>query len=281
MEVGKEKHKLEMKANNLTLSINAGCTKNCPYCVSNMTFYPKANDILFQRNINKALEMARLASVSSVLISSKGEPLRNLQALFFCCEIFKDFPLEIQTNGELLYGMGLIDKLYELGVNTIAISVDNAKTMQDFAPIYKSINNAGMNVRITIVLSDLWNISGGYNFLADCNMLGIKQVTLRKLTIPTTVETTGASLETIDWIDTHCKNQHTNFLNELKTYEIPKNLIRTLPFGPSVYDMEGLAVTTLPYCVQESNNTEDIRSLIYHQDGHMYTSWDKNASILF
>ena len=45
--------------------------------------------------------------------------------------------------------------------------------------------------------------------------------------------------------------------------------------------MKTILVTIIDYCIQEYNNTEDIRSLIYHQDGYMYTSWDKPASILF
>jgi hypothetical protein len=270
-----------MKANNLTISINAKCPKNCPYCISKMTFCPYPNDILFQRNIEKAVMMASLASVNSVLISSKGEPLRNLEAVFFCCEMFKNFPLEIQTNGEGLYGMGVIPKLYEYGVNTIAISIDNVKMFHELEPIYKSISTMGMNVRVTIVLSDMWEMINGFEFLNNCNLLGIDQVTLRKLTIPLTVNSTDESLKTIEWIRANTKKKHTEFLSHLASYETPENLIRILPFGPAVYDMDGIAVTTIPYCIQESNNTEDIRSLIYHQDGHLYTSWDKDASILF
>lgn len=270
-----------MKANNLTICINAGCPKNCPYCVANMTFYPEPNQALFQRNMSKALQLAAMASVSSVLITSKGETLRNLDDLRFCSEFFKDFPLEIQTNGELLYGMGIVNLLSELGFNTVAISVDSPKAMFDMSSIYRSINNAGMNVRLTVVLSDLWTSKEGYNFLADCNQLGIKQVTLRILTIPMNPLTTEKSVQTMKWIEANTNEQHKTFLKELHSYELQKNLVRNLPFGPNVYDMEGVAVTTIPYCVQEFNNTEDIRSLIYHQDGHMYTSWDKKASIIF
>ena len=60
-----------------------------------------------------------------------------------------------------------------------------------------------------------------------------------------------------------------------------ENLIRVLPFGAEVYDIGGIAVTWLDECVQERNNTNDIRSLIYQEDGHMYSSWDSLASILF
>jgi hypothetical protein len=246
-----------------------------------MTFYPKPDTSLFGRNIGKAVNMAQMASVSSVLISSKGEPLLNINAITFCCVMFADFPLEIQTKG-LLLTPELIMKLHNLRINTIAISVEKYGDLFDFKH-YKLCNDLGINIRITVVLSDLWSPPSGYDFLADCNQLGIKQVTFRMLSIPTKELTTAKSLKTIEWIEVHQINQEklAMFLEPLHSYEKEENLVRKLSFGPSVYEMEGVAVTTMPYCIQENNNTEDIRSLIYHQDGHMYTSWDKKASILF
>jgi len=245
-----------------------------------MTFYPQP-DVLFELNMNKAVNMARMASVSSVLISSKGEPLLNMDMVTFCCMAFKDFPLEIQTNG-LLLTPNLINKLRNIRINTIALSVDKFADLFNFKH-YKLCNDLGMNVRITVVLSDLWKPPTGYDFLADCNQLGIKQITFRMLSIPTHELLTVESEQTIKWIKEHQMDQEklAIFMEPLQQYEKPWNLVRKLSFGPSVYSMEGVAVTTMPYCIQESNNTEDIRSLIYHQDGHMYTSWDKKASILF
>jgi hypothetical protein len=270
-----------MTANNLTICIDAPCNKKCPYCISNMTFYPEPDNVLFGRNMGKAINMAQMASVSSVLISSKGEPLRNMNAITFCCTAFIDFPVEIQTNGLLLTPQRIKD-LRDLKVNTIAISIEKYGDLFNFKH-YKLCNDLGIIVRATIVLSDLWTPPSGYDFLADCNQLGIKQVTFRTLSIPLNEVTTAKSMETIDWIEKHQIRQDNlaMFLEPLRSYEKEQNLVRKLSFGPSVYSMEGVAVTTMPYCIQESNNTEDIRSLIYHQDGHMYTSWDKRASILF
>lgn len=270
-----------MTANNLTICVNAPCDKNCPYCISNMTFYPKPDNILFGRNMGKAINMAQMASVSSVLISSKGEPLLNMNAVTFCCTAFIDFPLEIQTNGTKL-NPEWIKRLHDLKINTIAISMEKYGDLFDFKH-YKLCDELGINIRATIVLSDLWSPPSGYDFLADCNQLGIKQVTFRVLSIPVNELTTAKSQKTVEWIEEHQINKEklAMFLEPLHSYETDKNLVRKLSFGPSVYSMEGVAVTVMPYCIQESNNTEDIRSLIYHQDGHMYTSWDKRASIIF
>jgi hypothetical protein len=269
-----------MKANNLTICIDAPCNKKCPYCVSKMTFYPEPNENLFCGNMQIAVKMANLASVSSVLITSKGEPLNDLSTVENICKIFYNFPLELQTNGLKLKHLP-IEVLEGWGINTIAFSIDKYQDMFSFKEQFDDCKKRGINVRITVVLSDLWTPPDGYNFLADCTQLGIKQVTLRKMTVPSLILITEESIKTAEWIKEHSKEKHEMFLGPLYCYELPENLVRQLPFGPSVYDMEGIAVTTIDYCIQESNNTEDIRSLIYHQDGHMYTSWDKKASILF
>lgn len=57
--------------------------------------------------------------------------------------------------------------------------------------------------------------------------------------------------------------------------------IRSLPHGAQVYDLDNLSVTYFNYCVQDSNKNDDIRSLIFQEDGHLYTSWNSKASRLF
>jgi len=265
-----------MKANNLTICIDAKCTKDCPYCISKMTWAPKANDKLFYRNLNKAVKLAELASVNSVLITSKGEPLNNLATINYCSRWFREFPLELQTNGTLL-DESIIDNLYDHGINTIAISIDTKEDINKFEDIYYHCNELEINIRLTIVLTNLWTLDAD-TLLKYCKFYGIKQITFRIATIPSN----SLSKETSSWIYTSVNHEKiSSFLNYFHRNNEPKNLVRSLPFGVNVYDCAGIAVTTMSYCIQESNNSEDIRSLIYHQDGHLYTSWDKPSSILF
>lgn len=270
-----------MKANNLTISINAPCRKNCPYCVSHMTFFPKPNDDLFQRNLEKATNLAHIYGVNSVLITSKGEPLQRLEYVKNIAECFKTFPLEIQTNGEMLIGMGVLDLLYYSGVNTIAISVDSMEVIKTFEPVYSMITGYGFNLRLTIIISDLWKEKDIRTVLDYCVLNRIKQLTFRLVTIPEIYRTDERSEAIVKWIEENTKRSQKEFFESINTFVNSENLIRELSFGPKVYSAMGVAITIIPYCIQESNNTEDIRSLIYHQDGHMYTSWDKPASILF
>jgi len=269
-----------MRANNLTVCIDAGCKKNCPYCISEMTWFPKPDQKLFYANMNKALRVSEIAGISSVLLTSKGEPLENLSVVDYCLRKFHLFPTEIQTNGLNLLPE-TINLLGDDRLNTIAISIDNLRDIYRFKDVYKHCNAIGINVRLTIILSNLWKKTDGAEFLVECYNLGIKQLTFRKLSIPYKVTETLKCTDTIRWINNNNTNKHEEFLSAFKAYEKPENLIRNLPFGASVYSMGGIAVTTFPYCIQEFNNTEDIRSLIYHQDGHMYTSWSTPASILF
>lgn len=272
---------LNMKANNLTICIDAECARDCPYCVSKMTWSPKPNYTLFCTNILKALKMAELASVSSVLLTSKGEPLNSIYLVSYCLHKFKDFPLEIQTNG-LLLTKNLIADFRSQGLNTLAISIDKYEDVAKFTDIYEYCSVLGINIRLTIVLSNLWTKKDGLEFLVECKQLGVKQITFRHVTIPDKVQETEACTKVISWIKKNVSEEaHKEFLDYFYRQQETKNLIRKLAFGASVYSMGGVSVTIFPYCIQESNSIEDIRSLIYHQDGHMYTSWDKPSSLLF
>jgi len=264
-----------MKANNLTICIDAICGKNCPYCISKMTWNPTPNEVLFTRNLPKALEMARLASVSSVLITSKGEPLNNLNKVQECAKYFRTFPLEIQTNG-LLSCACTVKSLYLHGFNTLAISIDKYKAIDTLADIYNEANKFGMNIRLTIVLTDMWNVDPN-DFFVKIKNYGIKQITFRKATIPSN----SLDITTSNWIQNNTTKDHSYFLDYFRRDFTPKHLVRELAFGSSVYDLGGISFSIIDYCIQEHNNTEDIRSLIYHQDGHLYTSWDKQGSIIF
>jgi molybdenum cofactor biosynthesis enzyme MoaA len=247
-----------------------------------MTFHPKANDDLFQRNLEKAVNMAHIYGVNSVLITSKGEPLLRLEYVKNVAECFKAFPLEIQTNGDMLIGMGVLDMLYYSGVNTIAISVDSMAGIKTLEPVYSMIVGNGFNLRLTIVISDLWEEKDIRPVLDYCVLNGIRQLTFRLVTIPEIYKTDERSQATIKWIEENTKRSQKEFFDSIDPFINDDNsLIRELPFGPKVYSAMSVAITIMPYCIQENNNTQDIRSLIYHQDGHMYTSWDKPASILF
>jgi hypothetical protein len=86
----------------------------------------------------------------------------------------------------------------------------------------------------------------------------------------------------INWINTNAPSEIYEGIQKQFTLEvILKKPIRVLPFGMPIYSYKDLSVAFSDYCIQDTHNPDDIRSLIYHQDGHLYTSWADKGSILF
>ncbi len=46
-----------------------------------------------------------------------------------------------------------------------------------------------------------------------------------------------------------------------------------LPYGAMLYMYDDISVTYFNYCIQDNHNENDVRSLIFHEDGHLSTSW--------
>lgn len=274
-----------MKANNLTVSINTPeCAKNCFFCISKMTGEVTYDQELFWKNLPKARRLAQSSGVINVLITGKGEPLDNLDDLFEVISFFHEshFSVELQTNGiKLVNQPELVYLLQNEGLNVLAISVVDPYDLSWIRVALLQAEQLGLVTRVTIVLNDSWGNTSFDDILEYCKTNKVSQLTVRIPTIPAKCVDTEESKEVQEWI----VNQNPEIQNSILTQMYAKtqnsDLIRILPFGPSVYDVQDIAVTTMFHCIQESNDHEDIRSLIYQADGHLYTAWDKKSSILF
>jgi len=278
-----------MKANDLTISIpiDKKCDKDCPYCISKMTGYVKSNADLFWRNINKIKTIARASSVTSVLITGKSEPFLNTDAISKIGDIFKDYPLEIQTNGIRLNkeisktSMARAIEKY----NIIALSIDNFETFDKYSMLISILNDNGFVVRATFNVTDKIRGYACSDMIVKAQEYGIRQLSFRNIDCPRRITDTNEAKKSMEWIIKHkCQEQYDRIINEFN--DIKRNMpfcdaVRHLPFGATVWDIDRLAVTTFDRCIQSENNNDDIRSLIYKENGHCYTSWDSNASILF
>ncbi len=61
--------------------------------------------------------------------------------------------------------------------------------------------------------------------------------------------------------------------NELKP-------LRQLITGENLYEWEGISFTHSDHCIQErSNGEDDIRSLVFLEDGHVYTGWNVKSPL--
>jgi len=284
-----------MKAQTLAISVpNLGCNKNCPYCISKMTGYMKHNFDIMMHNLPKVKRYAELAQVSNVIFTSKGEIFNSVESsnmMHSLMETLKDFPIEVQTNGEIFLDdvdpMYRLRGLYEQGVNVVAISIDNVTDIKKYQKVISSMKDE-LIFRATI---NLTSILGSFKQPVFCELIemlkqsGFKQVSFREITVPNfgMVDTLEAN-KTFEWISKHTISDP--YVNQIKAeldYVIKNyaRLIRTLPYGAKLYDYEDVAITYFDYCIQDSANEDDIRSLIFQEDGHLYTSWNSKASIIF
>jgi len=270
-----------MKANNLSISIpNYGCDKNCPYCVSKMTGYIKKDNKNFYRNLKKVVSFAKTASVTSVSFTSKGEILfskNSIDALIeLAGEYFKHFPLEIQTNATFLTPE-IVETLYICGINTIAMSIDDYNQISKLKEIFEEINNFGMTTRLTVnLVPNTYEDLTPKDYFLACRHYEIQQLSFRNITVPNQrIADTKIAKETVEWINENIdKGVVNNFIEKLNTYVHAEGFfIRQLPFGAQLYNVNGIDTTYFDYCIQDGVGNEEIRSLVYYEDGHLTTGW--------
>lgn len=281
-----------MEAQNLTISVpppheGPVCDKNCPYCISTMTGFTQPDASTFYRNIDKAKTLAKAANVSNVLLTGKGEPLLNFETTCYILGRFIEFPLEIQTNGLWLSKhRDHVGVLKGAGLDIIAISIDHLNQLDDMKDLIKTIHKLNMTCRICLNLTDRIPVELGFRSVFDTiKTLDIHQLLIRNVMTPQTVNyDTERAVKAVKWIAEHVdpKVYRKLYIDFEDMISQEGSLIRELPHGAEVWHLQGIDVCFSDYCLQESNNTKDIRSLIFLEDGHMYTSWDKvPASRLF
>lgn len=266
-----------MKANNLSVSIpNKGCNKNCKYCVSKMTGYGKTDYPNFLRKLSKAKKFADICNVTSVSITGKGEPLLDYNEISKVANVFKDFPLEVQTNGLLFKkDLTLVSYLREIGIDVIAFSIDSFEEMLDFQIVFDAISHLGMTVRLTVNLVPETYEKTPLDYINLCRIFGITQLSFRKISIPTHRINTQESNKAAKYIKENIDEKKVEkFLAQYKALiEYKATPIRELPYGASLKLINNVMVTYFDYCIQDNSKEDDIRSLIYHEDGHLSTSW--------
>lgn len=278
-----------MKAQNLTISVPYnGCDKNCPYCVSRMTGYVDTNSTLINRNLTRVRKVAEAAQVSSVLLTGKGEPCMNPGWVDKFLEKFFDYPIELQTNGLILLQEAKtkeklrydrLEIMRDFGLNVLALSLDKMEDFNTFMPLFQKAHDLDLVIRVTLNITKMLPNITVQEILETCKMVWVDQLSFRQITIPNhTVD--SVDKEPVEWIRKNVSHDQYHGLIKQISNMAPR-IIRQLPYGATVYDVNGIAVTWFDYCVQDQHGIDDIRSLIFMEDGHLYTAWNSRASILF
>jgi molybdenum cofactor biosynthesis enzyme MoaA len=281
-----------LRSENLTITVpsivhneklqNPFCNKNCTYCVSVMTGFTERSGLdIMLRNIDKVKTFAERAQVTSVLLTGKGEPTLNMHDVKRLAWQFREYALELQTNGiRLSRYLDRVDELYECGFDVIAISLDSDADFKRSIPLIKKINDVGMSVRITVNVSDKLHAYGSFNAVFNyAKKYGVLQVLFRKLTSPSNSKSDKAS----QWIKDHAENgMYESIVSDMNGYIKDRGTqTRVLNTGEIVWSVDEISLVSIDYCLQEMSDGQDLRSIIFHEDGHLYTQWNDNASRLF
>ena len=290
-----------LRPSNLTIAVPYfGCNKNCEYCISRMTgnydnnYIDEKNDFLFMLNFHKVKNIADKGGVNNILVTGKGEPLIGDSFFYTKYSLweFRDYITEIQTNGRKLQDNGVIHDLIKHKTNVVAISVDDENEISQLRSEIRKLRDVGIIVRLTINLSGMLDSVHfidktifGYDvkpFLHDitkmCVTNGVNQLTFRQLSIPYGDEDT----EPAKWIYKFANPKKYNKITKQINKEVMKEgfLLRTMNHGVSIFEYLGLGVSISDYCIQEYHTEDNLRSIIYMQDGHLYTHWGRSASVL-
>ena len=273
-----------MRAQNLSVSVPYhGCNKNCPYCISKMTGRGESNFDAMMAKAYKVKNLAMMAGISSVSFTGKGEPLLGsaYDELLLLLAHFNDLPCEIQTNGKVfLEDRTILPTLSERGINVIATSIDSRDQFIEMEPVFKEIKALGMIPRITVNLVPETYKYSPIHWAQIAKDYGVMQMSFRKVDAPKRLFEDQKAYETQKWVETEIiQSIVDDFMISLKKLLVDP--IMKLPYGATLYNYDGMSITYFDYCIQDKSNGDDIRSLIFREDGYLATTWDTDASILF
>lgn len=279
---------------------SAACIAKCPFCVSCET--PNKENLkeceINWRNLKIAANLANRSNVDTVMLTSRGEPLLFPDQITSYLEHLKEFNfpfIELQTNGILLQkNQRKYDKYlkewYDLGLTTITISVvshhpeinrknyiQDGSEYIDLPSLIKYLHELKYCVRLTCVCCKniMDNSQKVDEFIKFAKENKVEQVTLR----PLNDEYRRKSAH--DWI---LKNKMTeenkkeirNFLEKKGTKLLELDRIGT------IYDVDGQNVLFSVPLTKYTRDTkpENLRNLIFFQDGHLRYEWEMEGGIL-
>lgn len=250
----------------------------------------------FETYHNK-MSFARDNGCNTLMFTGCIEPQQNMEFIKYIAktvnsQLSKPFRwMEIQTTGR-----GLDDsKLYALrsyGINTIALSLSSLNSVEndiclgiddidhiDIGDTCRRIKEYGFNLRLCL------NLTFGFeryrdrmrDLFSDCKELGANQITFRELyasgDTPQAkwVEENACSWPVVYYIQ--------KFLSDkVQTGEARE--LRVLPNGIKLIGYDGMSVAVDEDCMETKKN-EALRYLVLREDGHLYTDWTDEASLLY
>jgi hypothetical protein len=202
-----------------------------------------------------------------------------------------------------------ISILKELGVSTISLSVSNVfdsarnadlidmpEKLRFLIPsLCRIIKENGFNLRLSLNMYDHYDVVHPKEIIDACKKLGADQITFRKLYYgnDNSEQTQYVKLhrcedETIQEIKNYIQGYIEKEEDGFGPFEfeeenfVPGNgkLLYKLPFGASVYSIEGMSTVIDDDCMSKENNGS-LKYCILRENGKLYAQWDDEGSLIF
>lgn len=291
-----------MKVQSLSIVVpNNKCINNCKFCVSNMhkkDIYDnmwKPKNLywdLYEKDFLERLEYARDNGCNTLMLTGDSEPQQNWEFLktfgtlnkWALKNPFKN--IEMQTTGVLLDNDYLYFLRHHVGVTTISLSISSfsSELNADYngtkeslkvqiKELCKKIKKYKFNLRLSINLTDSFNLYIGEDFFKIIEFFQADQVTFRVL------YSTPEDLPQNKWIEDHrCKEE---VVTNLKSYIKEKGkFLEVLEFGAKRYSVNGIS-TVLDQDCMSTEAKDSLKYLILRPDCKLYSKWDDKGSLIF
>jgi molybdenum cofactor biosynthesis enzyme MoaA len=291
-----------------TMSVVVGgkaCNAQCPFCVSKMTgedFGIADGEVTVGRNFEKACRLAEIGGVTTILLTSKGEPTLypNQIGIFLDRLDHWHFPfVELQTNGIQLYlerdGLDANHRLqtwHKSGLTTIIISVvhyDAAKNREIFTPdreqyidlplLIGKLHSIGFMVRLNVTMMSGYidNEKKIDDFIKYSLANDVEQISIRPMRVPDKSEN-----ETIhEWAKQ--KALTNSWIGRIRKHfatEYADRKLMSLAHGAEVFDIYGVSVCFTDCLTREPEQRNELRQIIYYPDGRVAYDWALKGAIL-
>ncbi len=296
-----------MKIQTLSLlTSNTSCNAGCPFCVAKMTPFNNVGktQVVDMKNFDTACKFAKSSGVSTVIITSKGEPTLNPEEItHYLDKLVKyDFPfIELQTNGIELYSGKINQEILETwkyqGLTTISISCVHynrdknqeiyGKKYYHLSPVVTKLQKLGFSIRLSCVMLDgyidgvvpIFDFVQWAKTLQEQVQLTFRPVVVAQITSDV-LTTAGKQAKIQNWTENHEVSKKS--LQDINaTFKVSASItpLLNLVHGATVYDYQGQNVC-LTNCLTRSKNEDEVRQLIYFPDGRLRYDWEYEGAIL-
>lgn len=267
------------------------CINNCKFCISYMnrisidaeamTFSKNLQDIFIDR-----LNLLHSNGCNNIVITGDNEPLMNGDFLLFFSNVlqalnFKFENIEIQTSGVLLDEDVLYSLKSNLNINFISLSIAslnvdvnaeimgiNRKLIYNFEKTSYEVHKRGMQLRITIILTEWFNrYQENIAALVDdiLSIFSPEQITFK------IIKSKKTMLDTFNWIKNHSASENT--IRSIQSFLEFNAKCKSTYFGIKIYKYRNTSIM-LDYDCMRNEKANEYRYLILLPNGELHNNWD-------